>query len=758
MTTEVLDIPEVRSAHTHRQASRAPAGLPWLIPAALLVATLLWTGTPAWDILRYAVYFALAVLLPGTLVHRALRGSRGNLPEDLGFGGATGLLLMLAGWALAAATGLQVLLPAWPLLIIALFVAVPKLRRHWRIAEPQPLPQAWHWALAFGVTLVVFWLLPSWRSSPLPPADAVWYQDLGYHLALVRELMRSMPFQVPQLAGDALHYHYLSDADMATASMITRIDPATMLLRLWLPAIAALTAVVTAALVRQLAGKWWAGAIGGALAVAGFPLVLGAPTIAAGSQALSFLSPSAVFQLPLVALLLSIAVDVLRGRPVGWAWLLVFPLALACAGSKSSSLPPIVAGLAAAGLPVLIWHRERLKTTLALFGLVLAAMFVGLKLFSGGGAGVLTLQPLTFLYLVAPYKQTLGVHDLNDGVFPPGIAHASAGGLLFVAALLVWWALMQAGRLLGITMIVRRDPSAWLLAGLTVAGAGGMWLLWHPSASQGYFYTGVLPFASALTVWLLAERARGTRPVYAGLAAGFVWSVIVAFIGLWFFDPPAHTVTSWSWALLRPVLLTALVAAVGAFLLRHRRKAIPIALLAAVLGAGVGAFAFNTAKTAGASLRNNTAPSPSRMVSKDEMAAAQWLDHEAGKNDVIATNVHCQLLPNRAKVCDARAFWVVALTGRRALVESWAYTDQAVAANNVNGLKYVYQPAPYPDRFALNERVFAKGAAADVDELRTRYHVRWLFADSRYGPVSPQLAKVATVRHTAGPVTVYEVG
>ncbi|MFI5894423.1 hypothetical protein ACIA5D_30410 [Actinoplanes sp. NPDC051513] len=755
--TQVLSTPEVRSAPSPRP-SRIPAGLPWLIPAAVLVVALLATGTPAWDIIRYAAYFGLAVLLPGTLVHRALRGTRGNLPEDLGLGGATGLLLMLADWALAAATGLQILLPAWPVLIVALFVVVPQLRRHWRIAEPQPLPQGWHWALAFGVTLVVFWLLPSWRSSPLPPADAIWYQDLGYHLALVRELMRSMPFQVPQLAGDILHYHYLSDADMATASMITRIDPATMLLRLWLPAIAALTALVTAALARQLAGKWWAGALGGALAVGGFPLVLGTPTIAAGSYALSFLSPSAVYQLPLVALLLSIAVDVLRGRRVGWTWLIVFPLAVACAGSKSSGLPPIVAGLVAAGLPVVLWHRERLRSTLALLGLVLAAMVVGLKLFSGGGAGVLTFQPLTFLYLVAPYRQTLGVHDLNDGVFPPGIAHASAGGLLFVAALLVWWALMQAGRLAGLTMIVRRDPSAWLLAGITVAGAGGMWLLWHPSASQGYFYTGVLPFATVLTVWLLAERSPGLRPVFAGLAAGFVWAVIASLIGLWFFDPPAHTIVSWSWALLRPVLLTALVAAVGALLLRRRRQAIPIALLAAVLGAGLGAFAFQTAKSTPAALKTPAPPAPSRMVSRDEMAAAQWLDRQAGKNDVIATNVHCQLLPNRAKVCDARAFWVVALTGRRAVVESWSYTDQAVAANNVNGLKYVYQPAPYPERFALNERVFARGDPADVAELRTQYHVRWLFADSRYGPVSPQLARSAVVRHTAGPVTIYELG
>jgi len=91
-------------------------------------------------------------------------------------------------------------------------------------------------------------------------------------------------------------------------------------------------------------------------------------------------------------------------------------------------------------------------------------------------------------------------------------------------------------------------------------------------------------------------------------------------------------------------------------------------------------------------------------------------------------------------------------------VESWGYTDQAVAADGVNGLRYTSQPAPYPDRFALNQRAFARGDAADVAELRTRYHVRWLFADSRMaGGVAPGLAKVATPRFTAGPVTLYEL-
>jgi hypothetical protein len=152
----------------------------------------------------------------------------------------------------------------------------------------------------------------------------------------------------------------------------------------------------------------------------------------------------------------------------------------------------------------------------------------------------------------------------------------------------------------------------------------------------------------------------------------------------------------------------------------------------------------------------DVAKSP-RLITREASAAALWLDQNAGRDDLVATNVHCVNITWRSE-CDARAFWVAGLGGRRTLVESWGYTDQAVAADGVGGKRYALQPAPYPERFALNQRVFAQGAAADVAELRDRYGVRWLFADSRAdGGVAPGLTQVATLRHTSGTVTIYEV-
>jgi hypothetical protein len=289
---------------------------------------------------------------------------------------------------------------------------------------------------------------------------------------------------------------------------------------------------------------------------------------------------------------------------------------------------------------------------------------------------------------------------------------------------------------------------------MLVAGTGAMWLFWHPSQSQIYFFAGVVPFGAVLTVWALADRARHWPVPVAGAAAGALLSLLAPAV-----DPPGRdTAGEWAWALARPLLTVAAVTTVvtvAALAVRRRRalRALPAALIAAVVGASLAAGVAHTG-------RELSAPPPGpepmrRVVTAAEMRAALWLDANAGAEDLVATNVHC--MPMNAKVCDARAFWVAGLGGRRTLVESWAYTDAAVAANGVDGRKYFYQPAPDAAVYELNQRVFRHGDPADVRRLRDEYGVRWLFADTRAGAVAPGLAAVATVRHTSGPATVYEL-
>ncbi|RZU51755.1 hypothetical protein EV385_3588 [Krasilnikovia cinnamomea] len=769
---------------------------PWPVVAVVGGYTLHATGTPAVDAAAYASYWALCVVLPGTLVFRALRGSRGNLPEDLGLGAATGLVLELAAWAVSAAAGWQPALRWWPVPVVVAFLAVPRLRRHWRIGDRRPLPVAWSWLMAVVVLLIVGWAGYPMLGNPLPPATAVYYQDLMYHLALVRELTRTMPFEVPQLAGQALRYHYLSDAHMATASMITGVPASTVLLRLWMVPILATAAFVVAVLGRDLAGRWWAGPAAAGAAFVGLPVTLGAPGgFLAGSPAV-FASPSQMYALPLAALLVVLAVDVLRGRPLGWGWTLVPALAFACAGAKSSILPPLVVGVVLAG--VVVWWRARAVSwpVLGLFAALVGAMALGFRVFAGGGAGTLAVQALAALDWMAPYQRTLGLRDGpgHDGLVLPSAAGATGAERWFIVWVVGWWLLTQTPRLLGLAALgvrpTRGDPAAWLLAGVTLAGVGGTWLLWHPSSSQVYFFTGVVPFGAVLTVWLLATLTApggGWQRVAAlvGAAVGALWGAFAPRVAA----PGRSTVDGWAHALAVPAwraaaglaVLLVVVAVlgraelptgraglrrVGRFLGASRapgaapeRRAVArlvaATAVAAVLGCGIGTGAaaiVDNLRTA----QRSPVPLSNRLVTAAEMRAAQWLDAHAGLDDVVATNVHCQPVRTRPG-CDARAFWVAGLGGRRTLVESWGYSDAAVAANGVGDVKYMFQPPPDPAVYALNERAFTAPTTADLAELRRVHRVRWLFADRRAGPVSPQLPELAVVRLTDGPVTIYEL-
>jgi hypothetical protein len=761
--TVLASAPETTGTRTlaSRSARRLlPRLLPWLLPAATAFAVLHWYGTPDRQIAIYGGYFLLAVVLPGTLVFRSLYGTRGNWPEDLGLGAATGLLVLLAGWALAAATGTQALLPVWPALIVVLFLVVPPLRRHWRIAEPEPLPVAWSWAVAGVLAMIALWGGASFEGTPLPPTTGVIYQDLYYHLALVQEMTRSMPFEVPQLAGDELRYHYLSDADMAAASMITGLPPATVLLRLWVLPVAATAVVVFAAIGRTAGGRWWTGALAAALGFVGHALTLGSVTVPVlAGVPVSYLSPSQTYAMPLIGLFTLFALEALRGRALRGVWVVLPLLALACAGAKSSVLPPLAAGVGLAGLVMLVRQRRIPWVVVGLLGTIVFGVLCGFRLFAGGGAGTLVVQPLQVLHWVAPYQQTLGADDGLGlgGTVLPGLAGATAAGWAFALGLFVWWALMQVPRLAGLMVRpVDSDPGRWMFGGIVVAGTGALWMFAHPSLSQGYFYSGVLPAAGILTAWTLSDRTRGGKVLLAGAVAGAAWQLLAPAV-----EPPdRHTPAAWAWALALPVLTTLAVVGVltaaGVAIWRRRAvRALPVLLLAAVAGASLANGVYQKAGKVFNGSPKPQVSSPSTVTIR-EMRAALWLDENAGADDVVATNVHCMPMSAKDK-CNARAFWVAGLGGHRTLVESWGYSDQAVAAHGRNGLSYTYQPAPEPEVFALNERVFRDGAVADVTRLRDEYGVRWLFADTRAGTVAPALAQVADVRHVSGPVTIYEL-
>ncbi|MEU8419831.1 hypothetical protein AB0C15_03015 [Micromonospora sp. NPDC048835] len=768
------------------------SALPWLLVIAALLVVWSRGGVPAADLARFSAYWVLALVLPGTLVHRALRGSRGNLPEDLGYGAATGLVLEIMAWALAAATGQQSLLRWWPLPVLVAFVAVPGLRRHWRVGERRPLPLAWHWGMGAALLVVLAWGYTQWRTVPLPPVSGGYYQDVLYHLGLVQELTRAMPFELPHVAGEALRYHYLSDAHIASGSMISGISPAVVLLRLWLVPVVGTAVLLAAGLARDLSGAVWAGPVAALAAFTGAAITLGSPVGASGEMPLSYASPSQTYVLVPLLLIAGLVVDVVRDRPLGPAWPLVPALGLVCAGAKSSALPPLIAGL---GLTVVVfWWRKRQAPRPALLALacLVAAMALGFRLFAGGGAGTLRVQALAMLHFIAPYAETLGPGDgiWPSALLPPGINDGGALGWLLAFAVVAWWVLAQAPRWVGMRLLVdgghRADPAVWLIAATVLAGAATTWVFQHPSISQIYFWMGVIPVGVVLTTWSLAT-ARAPWPVLvvpavAGVLAGLATAGTVAGFAVPRISrpgtPTTSTIEGWLRVLglsaARYVLFVAVAAAlaVGVAALWRRRHPAPVpavgstrrrrtatialaGVTAAMLGASSAVIVGGTVRSVLTEPVPVSGPQPYALT-LDEMRAALWLDDNAADDDVVATNVHCRPVRTTPH-CDARAFWVTGLGGHRAVVESWGYTDAVVAAHGVEGLGYARQSFPDPALLALNDGVFSTPTRADLDRLRTEHGVRWLFADARAGAVSAELAGLAQVRLVAGPVTVYEL-
>ncbi|MGW1453145.1 hypothetical protein ACWCO3_33680, partial [Micromonospora sp. NPDC002411] len=403
----------------------------------------------------------------------------------------------------------------------------------------------------------------------------------------------------------------------------------------------------------------------------------------------------------------------------------------------------------------------------------------------------LRVQALALLHFVAPYAETLGP---GDGIWPsaplpPGINDGGVLGWLLAFAVVGWWVLGQSPRWVGMGLLRERghraDPAVWLLAGTVLAGAATTWVFQHPSISQIYFWMGVIPIGVVLTTWSLAA-ARAPWPVLvvpavAGALAGLATAGTVVGFAVPRISrpgtPTTSTIEGWLRVLglsaVRYVLFVAVAAALAiavAALWRRRvsapaasgagrRRTVTIAL-AGVTAALLGASA---AVVLGGTVRSvltepgppATGPQPYALT-VDEMRAALWLDEHAGDDDVVATNVHCRPVRTTPH-CDARAFWVTGLGGHRTVVESWGYTDAVVAAHGVDNLGYARQNFPDQELLALNDGVFTAPTVADLDRLRTRHGVRWLFADARAGAVSPELARLAQVRLVAGAVTVYEL-
>ncbi|MFP5417123.1 MAG: hypothetical protein ACLGHZ_09700, partial [Actinomycetes bacterium] len=238
--------------------------VPWASPVLVLatmgaaVATLLSYGTPGSQVASYGAYWVLGMVLPGTLVSKALLGTRGSWLVDLTLGALTGLMLELFAWAAFVGLDAGAWLRLWPLASLLVFAFR---RARGRVLQRPRAP----WPFWPSVTVAGAIILDCYHvgrtffaSYDLPPSGRGYYVDLPWHMGLAWEATRGFPLATPQAVGEGLlKYSWFVHAHLGAASLVTAIDVPTIVLRLWPLPVLALVVLSTAVLGHQVSGRPW---------------------------------------------------------------------------------------------------------------------------------------------------------------------------------------------------------------------------------------------------------------------------------------------------------------------------------------------------------------------------------------------------------------------------------------------------------------------------------------------------------------------
>jgi hypothetical protein len=731
---------------------------PLLATVAFVATLLLRAGTAPVDLVRYALYAGLAVILPGTLVYRLLRGRPRTLVEDLSLGAAVGLALEIPAWALFSALDLRGIVWLWPALVVVPFAAVPRLRRHFNPRGYARVPLGWSWSVAAVVCFFTAYLAIVFidRNPILPTSEGTrQYLDLAYQLSLAGDAKNHIPLDVPQVAGERLDYHWFGYAHMAMTSLVGHIDLPVVALRLAVPGLCAAAIVGTAVVGWRISGRPYVGAVAAALffAVGEFSFTdpVGFPF---GTQATFVVwhGMSMIYSWVLLIALIAPLVDIVRhsdrqssvDSPRG-AFILATVLLFASSGAKASTLPVVALALAVTALLMLV-VRRRIPWGVIGIGLV---------------TGAALLFAIGVLFRFHSYGSSFGPLQGLEPFWSDGQTRGTAAQSIVVLGVWVAFVLNMLLRYAGMVplLVSRRgyaDPAAWLVVAGGLAGPAIYLLISQASGGNQYFTRSGFAFGVIASAWgygLLFERARLPVVGKVALAVGSAVFVLgVVWANVTYATVPSGTTAD---AQLRPILSWAwLLAILGAvagvawwfagYRWRFLRGRGALVALTAVLLAGAPGLIMDERK----SLRypNGGAYAPISLP-ESRVDAARWVRDHSSPDDILATNAHC--IGYYGTLCDPRSFWLSAYAERRVLVEGWAFAPR-VATNGI---------VPFWDQAKLtaNDAAFARPTRTGLDDLRTRYGVGWLVVDRQVAVESPELDNLARKVYDNGRIAVYQL-
>ncbi|MFF4774315.1 hypothetical protein ACFY05_15770 [Microtetraspora fusca] len=753
-------------AHENRlpaQARKAARWLPALSVTVLAVGVVLHFGVSVKDVAIFAAYVGLLIALPGVLVLRAVYSGSRTLAEEIALGVALGYTIEIFAYIGARAAGMPRLVVIWPITTYVLFLAVPRLRRHWNSRRSRTTAPLWYsWSLALAFAYPVVWGAVSYlRQTVLTwPGLANSEADVFYHLALIGELKHHMPPTVPMVAGESLFYHWFVYAHLAATSWVTGLEPLVLLARLAVLPMLAAFVILIGMTARRVLGLW----AGASLAVAA-AMLAAIPNLYLGSNLsfsgkgipdLAWTSPTQAFGALLFAAAVLVLIDIRRhrGNAAARESLLLGVLLLGVMGAKATYLPMLIVGLLGIASVEIVRRRRLTRPTITTLTLAAGCFLYAQFVLFGGVRQAMVVTPLYFIGTT--WRELTG--SSGSGGPSPG---------LFVALAMVWvpvWLLSWSG-VLGLLTRPRsllRAPVT-LVLGIGAAGLGGALLLGQSGGSQFFFLCGACPYLAIVAAYgiiAVARRARLTRPAViaalcAGLAAAYVIPVLCRVrVPLAPGQPDDLLIRPYVVLLVVMVLVTAALIAVWG---RLRAAAMTIVVFSAV-GLLADAHAYVLASPHLLGGIGPAGPNPAAQpvaVPQGAMDAGRWLRAHSSPDDLVATNEHC--LPGQGDRCDSRHFWVSGLSERRMLVEGWAFTSTNQDRWRPGRQFVEYFPFWDGSRLEANDAAFSAPSAASMRFLAERYGVRWLFADERLTGPGSRIGEFATPRFHSGDYTVYEL-
>ena len=725
--------------------TKAAVVAPWTIAVLVVMGRTVSTGVSVADTAVFALYVALGLVLPGTLLWRiAVPGDSRSLLTDTVCGTALAYAVELLVYLACAHVGLAGLARAWVVVPVALAIALPEGRR--RVLRPnRAMPWWWSPVCASVMTLAALVFLGTAAGlTPLSGAAARSpYVDLPYHLALITGLERHVPTQLPFLSGEPLYYHWFAHAHLAAAHHATGIESWLLLTRLGaLPMIAVATLGIMV-LALRLTRSPLAGVVAGVVLV-----------VANGSAVDPAFGRPYIPELPALSITTTYAQALLVGVLAG--------------GHPPAHLPThrsvdlVAAGLGRGRGP----HRRGLRgegpggpppdrwDARAGRHAPVRAHAVAPRppaLAGDRGGGFLASQQLVYggssqgtsvrLFGISAYV----AHDYGL-VTDPADAHLPLR--LAIGVLILCSNLAVVVGTVGLFLTERwRDPVAHFVVGVATGGVLGLVLVENAGRNQLYFLRvaeGILVLAGVWGLYELARRLTVVQVVRTSVLAtlaGVLLSVVMLLATPGSLVPGKSTPTLSG--LLAPTIALAVVLALVAWgiVLLGRRHApwrgtaplacVVVVMVMCVVHGSPGVWE----RISPASSAQVSAPT----IGVGGVGAARWLRDHSDPDALVATNEHCRIA--HQTICDHRTTWVAGFTERQVLIEGWSYTSRSAAEAARQNLPVPFIKYWHPRELQANNRVFRRPTTTAVDRLG-RYGVDWLFVDRRFPSDVPAMTRV----------------